>query len=271
MNKFVNFSNEGLPVECILDSSEWAEIIKDNTVFYRVPDYYDFENNIAQFVLLDGKIKELTESEAIYFQINIYKSKELEKNKLSKIDELNIKYSNSMVINITNSFSFKIDLQSKYGLEFLKIIQSSIGSYSDIVNAKKKSKFYIEILEDNKRRQIQCVCYNWIWLYLFDELLSYVKDNNQFKEIYRLKINNINDIESLKKINIEFTYPNGLNINISRTIEKLLSIDKDGDIEIPIYVKDAIVAVDRKLFTYSSIENINSDISLHISNSWLNE
>jgi hypothetical protein len=103
----------------------------------------------------------------------------------NKIDDL---YSKSLILHIQNGFAFDIDLRSKDGDNLLAIINNSLGSYTDVVKGKKVVEFFITIQEGFAQTQISCRCLNWIWQYIFEELLAYVKATKQLKENLIAKI-----------------------------------------------------------------------------------
>lgn len=200
----------------------------------------------------------------------------LEKEKSRLIDEkrklVDNLYSKALILQIENGFTFSIDLRSKYGAELLNIITNSIGSYADEFKSKQVITFFVNIEENNKQKQIYCACYNWIWQYIFEELLFYVKTIKQLKENFIAVIENSTP-EELKEIEFNFTKENGIKINVSKTIQKLLEITSDVDskgntIAIPEFVKEAIRKTNRELFRYSEQEEIKTNINAIINKSW---
>lgn len=194
------------------------------------------------------------------------KTKQQIKNKIEYL------YSKALILQIENGFTFQIDLKSKYGTELLNIVENSIGSYSDEFKSKKITTFFINVNENNTQKQIYCACYNWIWQYIFEELLLYVKTIKQLKENFIVIVEN-SSIEQLKEIEFNFIKENGIKINVSKTIQKLLEITSDVDfkgnvIVIPEFVKEAIRKTNRELFKYSEQEELKDNINTIISKSW---
>lgn len=268
MNKFISFSNQGLPIECILDDSESSEVIKGDIVYYRVSDNYDFDNNRVQYIFVNGLVKELTENESLQFQADIAKKQALERAKLLKIEDIDKSYSSSLILNVIYSFPFKLDLRSKYGEEFIKVVLLSIGSYSDEYKGKQISKLFFEIESNNSKKQVQCSFCNWIWQYLFEELLDYMKVAKQLKDIYTIEVNNATKIDSFSEKQFVFPYPNGLSIDVDSIMSKLSTLDEDNGIVIPRYVKDTLGTCG--LFVVAADENIIKEINTLVSNSCLN-
>lgn len=192
--------------------------------------------------------------------------------KKEKIEILNQNYAKSLILDIKNGFSFQLDLRSKDGERLLEIINNSIGSYQDIVLGKKIVSFFINIEDGLGESQVTCNCLNWIWQYIFEELITYVKSTKQLKENITVSINK-SSADELEIMKYDFPKPSGIKIDISATIQKLLlmtgDINLDGSaITIPEYVKFAIRQVNRELFKYSKKEQIEKDILLVLNKSW---
>lgn len=268
MSKFISFSSKGIPVEYIFDNSEASEVIKGDITYYRVPSSYDFDSNRAQYVFVNGLVKELTENESLQFQADIAKKQVLEDAKLLKIQEIDRSYSSSLVLNVIYSFPFKLDLRSKYGEEFIKVILVSIGSYSDEYKGKQISKLFFEVEDNSSKKQVQCSFCNWIWQYLFEELFDYIKSAKQLKDIYTIEVNNASTKESFVEKQFVFPYPDGLSINVDDTISKLSVLSEDNGIIIPQYVKDSLGT--GGLFIVATDQNIIDEINTLVGNSCLN-
>ena len=197
-----------------------------------------------------------------------------EKNKLIDekkrlVDDL---YSKALILQIENGFTFSIDLREKHGNELLNIISNSIGSYTDEVKSKQITTFFINIEENNKQKQIYCACYNWIWQYIFEELLLYIKRVKQLKENFITVIEN-STVKELKEIEFNFIKEDGIKLDVSKTLQKLLEIVSDVDskgnvIVIPEFVKEAVKKTNKKFFRYSEQEEIRASIDTVINKSW---
>ena len=178
-----------------------------------------------------------------------------------------------MILQIQNGFAFNIDLRSKDGDNLLAIINNSLGSYTDEIKGKKVVEFFITIQEGLAQTQISCRCLNWIWQYIFEELLAYVKATKQLKENLIAKIDSCSSLEELQKMELNFYKPNGLTIDSSDTIQTLLMTSTDFDsngnvINIPQYAIDAIRSANRKLFGYVSQSQAENNIKSSINQSW---
>lgn len=273
-NNLISFNNQEIRIPYKIQEleSNLSEAYIDDELYYQVNDDYDFENFRNQYVMVDNIIKEFKKNEAMILeaQISQYQSLQIvkaEKRKL--VDDL---YSKALILQIENGFTFQIDLRSKYGAELLNIITNSIGSYADEFKSKQITTFFVNIEEDNKQKQIYCACYNWIWQYIFEELLLYIKRIKQLKENFIANIEN-STAKELKEIEFNFTKENGIKINVSKTIQKLLEITSDVDskgnaIIIPEFVKEAIRKTNRELFKYSEQEEIKKSINTVINKSW---
>lgn len=188
----------------------------------------------------------------------------------NKIDDL---YSKSLILHIQNGFAFTVDLRSKDGDNLLAIINNSLGSYTDEIKGKKAEEFFITIQEGSAQKQISCRCLNWIWQYVFEELLVYVKATKQLKENLIAKIDSCSSLEELQKMELNFYKPDGLTIDISDTIQTLLMTSTDFDsngnvIKIPQYAIDAIRNANRELFRYVSQSQAENNIKSSINQSW---
>jgi|LakMenEpi03Aug12_release.lakeMendotaPanAssembly.Ray.scaffolds.fasta_scaffold673016_1 hypothetical protein len=277
--KFIKFDTYGIPCEVIENDIDLELFFKNNCPHYRVPDDYDFENFKSRFVLVDGKLKELSREDSIQYELYKAKSEELINVKKNLITEIDNRYNSCLLLTIENGFRFSVNLRDKNGTELLNIIKSSIGSYVDDIKGKKTQTFFITILEAGIERQIQCSCLNWLWQYIFEELLTYVVSMKQLKDNYILDINSIDDYNKIKTIkktfddNFIFPKKDGLKINVSKTISKLLDLIKDTNslgqqITIPSYVKNAIINVNRELFRYVDNNNIILTTREILKNSW---
>ena len=280
MKKYIAFNNPisfnqqeiKIPYKIQELQSNLSEIYIDDELYYQVSDDYDFENFRNQYFMIDNKIQEFTKQQALQLDAKISQHQSLavvkaEKRKL--VDDL---YSKALILQIENGFTFQIDLRSKDGTELLNIVKNSIGSYTDEFKSRQIITFFVNIDENNKQKQINCACYNWIWQYIFEDLLFYVKELKQLKENFIANIEN-STAKELKEIKFNFTKENGVKINISKTIQKLLEITSDVNLEgnvivIPEFVKDAIRKVNRELFKYSEEEKIKNSINTIIKESW---
>ena len=235
--------------------------------------YYNIINNKKVFfesdiIFADYEATLANEKEQEEYFLEKEKSKLIdEKRKL--VDDL---YSKALILQIENGFTFSIDLRAKYGNELLNIILNSIGSYTDEVKSKQITTFFVNINENNESKQIYCACYNWIWQYIFEELLFYIKTIKQLKENFIAVIEN-STIEELKEIKFNFIKENGIKLNVSETLEKLLKIVSDVNSEgnvivIPEFVKEAIKKTDKKFFRYSEQKQIKTSIDTVINKSW---
>jgi hypothetical protein len=113
---------------------------------------------------------------------------------------------------------------------------------------------------------------NWIWQYIFEELLAYVKATKQLKENLIAKIDSCS-LEELQEVQLNFYKPDGITLDISATIQTLLitSIDSNSNenvINIPPYVIEAIRNANRELFRYVSQSQAENNIRLSINQSW---
>ena len=273
-NNPISFNNQEIRIPYKIQEleSNLSEVYIDDELYYQVNDDYDFENFRNQYIMVDKIIKEFKKNEAMILeaQISQYQSLQIvkaEKRKL--VDDL---YSKALILQIENGFTFQIDLRSKYGAELLNIIANSIGSYADEFKSKQVITFFVNIEENNKQKQIYCACYNWIWQYIFEELLLYIKRVKQLKENFIVVIEN-STAKELKEIEFNFIKENGIKINVSKTIQKLLEITSDVDskgntIIIPEFVKEAIRKTNRELFKYSEQEEIKKSIDTVINKSW---
>jgi hypothetical protein len=273
-NNLISFNNQEIRIPYKIQEleSNLSEVYIDDELYYQVNDDYDFENFRNQYVMVDNIIKEFKKNEAMILeaQISQYQSLQIvkaEKRKL--VDDL---YSKALILQIENGFTFQIDLRSKYGAELLNIISSSIGSYNDEINGKQIAIFFINIEENNKQTQIYCGCLNWIWQYIFEELLLYVKTTKQLKENYISVINNLTRKE-LKNLSFDFPKAEGIKINVSKTVQELLKISNDSTLDgnkiiVPEYVKEAIRRVNRELFRYVNEEELKTYINNVINKSW---
>lgn len=192
--------------------------------------------------------------------------------KKEKIEILNQNYAKSLTLSIANGFTFKIDLRSKLGDRLLEIIKNSLGSYEDEIKGQKTTTFFVNIEEGSGQKQIICNCLNWIWQYIFEDLISYLKITKQIKENLISSINS-SSLAELENIKLNFPKPDGIKINISKTIKILLEIIDDVSLDgnritIPEYVKIAIREVNRELFRYSKQEELEKDIAGIMINSW---
>jgi hypothetical protein len=218
------------------------------------------------------KANEWMQANGVNYNFENFKNKLLAVAKAEKLKLVDYLYSKALILQIENGFTFQVDLRSKYGEQLLKIIENSIGSYTDEFKSKQIITFFVNIEENNKQKQINCACYNWIWQYIFEDLLFYVKELKQLKENFIANIKN-STAKELEEIEFNFTKENGIKINISKTIQKLLEITSDIDLKgnvivIPEFVKNAIRKVNRELFKYSEEEEIKNGIDIIIKESW---
>lgn len=274
-DKPISFNKQEIRIPYKIEESEsnLIEVYIDSEIYYKVADDYDFENDRPRYMMIDNQVKEFTKDEAMAFQGQILQYQSLQSFKEQKIKELDDVYSKSMFLSINNGFTFQVDLRSKYGVELLSIISNAMGSYTDENKGKKIATFFINIEEDKQQKQIFCACLNWIWQYIFEELLFYVKSTKQLKESYISTIENIG-YKDLKELQFEFPKPDGVKINVSNTIKELLNITNDASTDgnkiiVPDYVKEAIRRVNRELFRYTKEDDIKNDINKLLENSWL--
>lgn len=273
-NNPISFNNQEIRIPYKIQEleSNLSEVYIDDELYYQVNDDYDFENFRNQYIMVDKIIKEFKKDDAMIFEAQIFQYQSLEIIKAEKRKLVDDLYSQALILQIENGFTFSIDLRSKYGAELLNIIANSIGSYADEFKSKQVITFFVNIEENNKQKQIYCACYNWIWQYIFEELLFYVKTIKQLKENFIAVIEN-STAKELKEIEFNFTKENGIKINVSKTIQKLLEITSDVDskgnvIVIPEFVKEAIRKTNRELFKYSEQEEIKTNINTIINKSW---
>lgn len=273
-NNPISFNNQEIRIPYKIQEleSNLSEVYIEDELYYQVNDDYDFENFRNQYIMIDKIIKEFKKDDAMIFEAQIFQYQSLEIIKAEKRKLVDDLYSQALILQIENGFTFQIDLRSKYGAELLNIIANSIGSYADEFKSKQVITFFVNIEENNKQKQIYCACYNWIWQYIFEELLFYVKTIKQLKENFIAVIEN-STAKELKEIEFNFTKENGIKINVSKTIQKLLEITSDVDskgsvIVIPEFVKEAIRKTNRELFKYSEQEEIKTNINTIINKSW---
>jgi hypothetical protein len=273
-DKLILFENQEIRLPCKFQeiNSDLIEVYFENELYYKVANDYDFDNFRNEYIMIDNKITGFTDIEASIIQAKIAQYQELQELRDSKIKELDDYYSKALILQIENGFTFQVDLRSKYGAELLNIISSSIGSYNDEIKGKQIAIFFINIEENNKQTQIYCGCLNWIWQYIFEELLLYVKTTKQLKENYISVINNLTRKE-LKNLSFDFPKAEGIKINVSKTIQELLTISNDSTLDgnkiiVPEYVKEAIRRVNRELFRYVNEEELKTYINNVINKSW---
>lgn len=273
-NNPISFNNQEIRIPYKIQEleSNLSEVYIDDELYYQVNDDYDFENFRNQYVMVDNIIKEFKKNEAMILEAQISQYQSLQIVKAEKRKLVDNLYSKALILQIENGFTFQIDLRSKYGAELLNIIANSIGSYADEFKSKQVITFFVNIEENNKQKQIYCACYNWIWQYIFEELLLYIKRIKQLKESFIAVIEN-STAKELKEIEFNFTKENGIKINVSKTIQELLEITSDVDskgnaIIIPEFVKEAIRKTNRELFKYSEQEEIKKSIDTVINKSW---
>lgn len=273
-DKLILFENQEIRLPCKFQeiNSDLIEVYFENELYYKVANDYDFDNFRNEYIMIDNKITGFTDIEASIIQAKIAQYQELQELRDSKIKELDDYYSKALILQIENGFTFQVDLRSKYGAELLNIISSSIGSYNDEIKGKQIAIFFINIEENNKQTQIYCGCLNWIWQYIFEELLLYVKTTKQLKENYISVINNLTRKE-LKNLSFDFPKAEGIKINVSKTVQELLKISNDSTLDgnkiiVPEYVKEAIRRVNRELFRYVNEEELKTYINNVINKSW---
>jgi len=280
MNKYIAFDKPVLfenqevafPYKLQEFQSDLIQVYFEDEIYYKVSADYDFENFRPNYILIDNKIVEFTKDNATSFQARILQYQSLQESRAGKIKELDDYYSKALILQIENGFTFQVDLRSKYGAELLNIISNSIGSYNDEIKGKQIAIFFINIEENNKQTQIYCGCLNWIWQYIFEELLFYVKTTKQLKENYISAINNYS-YKELKNLSFDFPKPEGIKINVSKTVQELLKISNDNALDgnkiiVPEYVKEAIRRVNRELFRYANEEELKAYINNVINKSW---
>ncbi len=270
----ISFKNQEIKIPYKIQEleSNLSEVYIDDELYYQVNDNYDFENFKNQYIMVDKIIKEFTKDDAMIFEAQILQNQSLEIIKAEKRKLVDDLYSKALILQIENGFTFQIDLRSKYGDQLLNIIANSIGSYVDEFKSRQVITFFVNIEENNKQKQIYISCYNWIWQYIFEELLFYIKATKQLKESFIAVIENSTSKE-LKEIQFNFTKENGIKINVSKTIQQLLEIVDDVDpvgniITIPEFVKEAIRRTNRELFKYAEQEAIKISINEIINKSW---
>lgn len=273
-DKLILFENQEIRLPCKFQeiNSDLIEVYFENELYYKVANDYDFDNFRNEYIMIDNKITGFTDIEASIIQAKIAQYQELQELRDSKIKELDDYYSKALILQIENGFTFQVDLRSKYGAELLNIISSSIGSYNDEIKGKQIAIFFINIEENNKQTQIYCGCLNWIWQYIFEELLLYVKTTKQLKENYISVINNLTRKE-LKNLSFDFPKAEGIKINVSKTVQELLKISNDSTLDgnkiiVPEYIKEAIRRVNRELFRYVNEEELKTYINNIINKSW---
>jgi hypothetical protein len=273
-DKLILFENQEIKLPCKFQEidSDLIEVYFESELYYKVANDYDFDNFRNQYIMVDNKITEFTNIEASVIQAKIAQYQSLQILKAEKIKLIDELYSKALILQIENGFTFQIDLRSKYGTELLNIVANSIGSYTDEVKSKKITTFFVNVIENDKQKQIYCACYNWIWQYIFEELIFYVKTIKQLKENFIASIEN-STTKELKKIEFNFAREDGIKINVSKTIQKLLGIISDVDITgntivIPEFVKEAIRKENRELFKYSEQEEIKNNINTIVNKSW---
>lgn len=273
-NNPISFNNQEIRIPYKIQEleSNLSEVYIDDELYYQVNDDYDFENFRNQYIMIEKIIKEFKKDDAMIFEAQIFQYQSLEIIKAEKRKLVDDLYSQALILQIENGFTFQIDLRSKYGAELLNIIANSIGSYADEFKSKQIITFFVNIEENNKQKQIYCACYNWIWQYIFEELLFYVKTTKQLKENYISAINNYS-YKELKNLSFDFPKPEGIKINVSKTIQELLTISNDitldgNKIIVPEYVKEAIRRVNRELFRYAKEEELKAYINNVINKSW---
>jgi|688.fasta_scaffold330359_2 hypothetical protein len=273
-NNSISFKNQEIKIPYKIQEleSNLSEVYIDDELYYQVNDNYDFENFKNQYIMVDKIIKEFTKDDAMIFEAQILQNQSLEIIKAEKRKLVDDLYSKALILQIENGFTFQIDLRSKYGDQLLNIIANSIGSYVDEFKSRQVITFFVNIEENNKQKQIYISCYNWIWQYIFEELLFYIKATKQLKESFIAVIENSTSKE-LKEIQFNFTKENGIKINVSKTIQQLLEIVDDVDpvgniITIPEFVKEAIRRTNRELFKYAEQEAIKISINEIINKSW---
>ena len=273
-DKLILFENQEIKLPCKFQEidSDLIEVYFNSELYYKVANDYDFDNFRNQYIMVDNKLEEFGKNEAMIFEVQISQYQSLQMIKAEKIKLIDELYSKALILQIENGFTFQIDLRSKYGAELLNIVANSIGSYTDEVKSKKITTFFVNVIENNKQKQIYCACYNWIWQYIFEELLLYVKIIKQLKENFIASIEN-SSAKELRKIEFNFAREDGIKINVSKTIQKLLEIISDVDamgntIVIPEFVKEAIRKENRELFKYSEQEEIKNNINTIVNKSW---
>jgi len=273
-DKLILFKNQEIKLPCKFEEidSDLIEVYFKSEIYYKVANDYDFDNFRNQYIMVDNKLEKFGKNEAMILEVQISQYQSLEMIKAEKIKLVDELYSKALILQIENGFTFQIDLRSKYGAELLNIVANSIGSYTDEVKSKKITTFFVNVIENDKQKQIYCACYNWIWQYIFEELIFYVKTIKQLKENFIASIES-SSAKELRKIEFNFVRENGIKINISKTIQKLLEIISDVDIMgntivIPEFVKEGIRKENRELFKYSEQEEIKNNINTIVNKSW---
>ena len=191
-NNSISFKNQEIKIPYKIQEleSNLSEVYIDDELYYQVNDNYDFENFKNQYIMVDKIIKEFTKDDAMIFEAQILQNQSLEIIKAEKRKLVDDLYSKALILQIENGFTFQIDLRSKYGDQLLNIIANSIGSYVDEFKSRQVITFFVNIEENNKQKQIYISCYNWIWQYIFEELLFYIKATKQLKESFIAVIEN---------------------------------------------------------------------------------
>jgi len=144
--------------------------------------------------------------------------------------ELEDKHKSSSQIHIKNGYKFTIYLYDDYGKEFIKLIEQSCSQINDYNSASDDSikliKYFIKFTKDSKQIQLSIEVLNWIWRYVFEEVLIYFKNNRQIYDALKLKIDFAASKEELEAIEIKFISNNGLSLDITKTMIKLLNSAK---------------------------------------------
>lgn len=274
---FANFSENGIleniiTLECIIPVAylnlQGEDLMEKLELFFPIGSTY-FENEKTYYQLPINT--EITQDFCYKLVDNnlVYDPQILEELKLEKISQLEQIYNKALNLTITNSFTFNINLRSPEGDAFCNILKMAQGAYSDIKIGSKTQRFFTKVEEVDGLQMIECNAFNWIWLYLFEEVLPYMQNTKQLKEKYITDIQNTKTIKDLDSLDLKFPFSEGLKINISNVVEELLKIQNDGNLQIPEYVKAGINAMDRKIFRYTKVDDVVKNTQTILNDSWL--
>ena len=195
----------------------------------------DTNINLIKMEILENKFQDnmevlLLDNKIVF--VNFLETLSLQNKKILLLAKLDAKYQNTRQIHIENGYQFIIDLASNSGKEFIEKIKIScnqIQDYNTATNFQAHSYFQtITIIQDGKemQKQIEVLMLNWLWKYVFEEVLVYIEENKKKYEAFKKDIENSVLINELLSIDIQFPMPDGLTLDVNKVFDKLIDVVK---------------------------------------------